>query len=451
MSSWQATSQPERPPELDLLARALDGEVPLGAALAALVRRPECARLWHDFTASLVARRGPPDDPAPWVAACFGLADLRECARRAYFLAERFLARLRSWPAERRAGIVCKARIEATNPALLDLFVAEARAVQGADPEAALGWLDLAPVVAAHLAGAGFPRLPLDAAHVRVAAHRANAVRLAGDLPAADRLFRDLADDRRRQALAHPAGQAELLSLEASLRIDRREFATAERHLAAAERLYRSVGDMVGAAKALIQRGSAAEYAGDCERAVEIRQRAAELLDAKTEPVLYLMCQMNLANTLVSLARPAEAAAIIAAHRELLDRYDDATDRVRRIWVEARIARAEERFDEADRLLGEVRNRWLSLGRPYEAALATLGGAELHFARGDWRAVQRRAELLIPIFEANGVHREARAALILFQQAARAETLTADFLARLRRYLTLARNDRTFRFDPHTH
>jgi hypothetical protein len=204
----------------------------------------------------------------------------------------------------------------------------------------------------------------------------------------------------------------------------------------------------VGAARALIKRGSAAEYAGDGERAVEIRLRAAELLDPQAEPVLYLMCQMNLANGLVGLGRAAEAAAHIARQEELFSRHADAGVRLRRTWVEARIARAEERFAEADRLLTDVRNGWLSLGRPYEAALATLDAAELHFAQGDWREVQRRAELLIPIFEANGVHREARAALILFQQAARARTLTADFLARLRRYLALARNDRSFRFDP---
>ena len=38
--------------------------------------------------------------------------------------------------------------------------------------------------------------------------------------------------------------------------------------------------------------------------------------------------------------------------------------------------------------------------------------------------------------------------LILFQQAAKAETLTAEFLARLRRYLLLAKNDPNYRFEP---
>jgi hypothetical protein len=38
--------------------------------------------------------------------------------------------------------------------------------------------------------------------------------------------------------------------------------------------------------------------------------------------------------------------------------------------------------------------------------------------------------------------------LILFQEAARGEDLTAEFLARLRHYLLVGRNDPRYRFDP---
>jgi tetratricopeptide (TPR) repeat protein len=337
------------------------------------------------------------------------------------------------------------------SPFLVEGLLDEAKTLRGAHPRLALELIEAAVLVVGRIPPGEISRNARFRLLTRVEGHRANALRLLGELRAADSAWRLLAERRAREPVELPDEEAELLSLEASLRIDLRQFETAERLLAAAERLYRSVGDTVGAARALIKRGSAAEYAGDGERAVEIRHRAAELLDPQAEPVLYLMCQMNLANGLVGLGRSAEAAAQIARHEELFQRHADAAVRLRRVWVEAHIARAQERFDEADRLLHEVRNGWLSHGRPYEAALVTLDAAELHFARGDWREVQRRAELLIPIFEANGVHREARAALILFQQAARARTLTADLLARLRRYLLLARNDRSFTFDPDAH
>ena len=143
----------------------------------------------------------------------------------------------------------------------------------------------------------------------------------------------------------------------------------------------------------------------------------------------------------MSAGRPAEAATILATHQELFERHDDPADRLRRQWIEARIARAEGRLDDAEPQFAAVRNGWLSLQRPYDATLATLDGAELQLARGNWREVRRQAERLAAIFETRGMHREAVAALILFQQAAKDERLTAEFLARLRRYL-LARPQR---------
>ena len=77
-----------------------------------------------------------------------------------------------------------------------------------------------------------------------------------------------------------------------------------------------------------------------------------------------------------------------------------------------------------------------------------LDAAELHLARGDWRKVQSLAGRLEAVFAVRSVHLEARKALILFQRAAREERLTAEFLARLRRYLQAGRRDPGFAFDP---
>jgi hypothetical protein len=105
-------------------------------------------------------------------------------------------------------------------------------------------------------------------------------------------------------------------------------------------------------------------------------------------------------------------------------------------------------FAEAAAVFNEVGNGLLSLGRPYDVSLLLLDTAELHLVRGEWREVKRLAGRLEAVFEARGVHLEARKALILFQQAARAERLTTDFIAGLRRYLLIGRNDPRFRFDP---
>ena len=435
-------------PELELLERIAVGELPLAAAPAAFLRRPALASARRLLLDALRGLRRPPGDPLPWAAVWYGLDEPEYCVRRDVVRAARFVARLRAAPAARRAGLMRRARREARNPALPDALIAEARRVVGADPAEALTWLDFAQEVVGRLAVTGFPERLLTPAALRIEAHRANALRAAGELPEAARRYQELARDPRRHELPRPADQAELLSLEASLRIDLRQFEAAEKLLDRAERLYRVVGETVGAARALLKRGSAGFYACEPKRAVELFDKALELVEPAAEPVLFFMINDNLADALVDLGRPAEARSTLAVHPELFGRVEDLTVRLRRRWIQARIARAEERFEEAARLFAEVRNGWLSHQRPYEAALATLDTAELHFARGNWRDVKRQAALLAPIFAARGVHREACAALTLFQQAAKAETLTADLLASLRRYLLLARNDPTFRFDP---
>jgi hypothetical protein len=55
--------------------------------------------------------------------------------------------------------------------------------------------------------------------------------------------------------------------------------------------------------------------------------------------------------------------------------------------------------------------------------------------------VKRLARQMIPIFQAQDVHREALAALALFRKAARREEVTVEQLLRLVKYLQEARND----------
>jgi hypothetical protein len=61
--------------------------------------------------------------------------------------------------------------------------------------------------------------------------------------------------------------------------------------------------------------------------------------------------------------------------------------------------------------------------------------------------VKRLAEEMIPIFQAADVHREALAALLLFQEAARHETLTLKLAREVARYLKAARVDPSLRFS----
>jgi hypothetical protein len=82
----------------------------------------------------------------------------------------------------------------------------------------------------------------------------------------------------------------------------------------------------------------------------------------------------------------------------------------------------------------------------YDVALALLEEAILLLEEGRSHEVRELARGLAEVFRSNGVHREALAALRLFQEAAELETATADLVRRVLRFLYQARHDQGLRF-----
>ena len=80
-------------------------------------------------------------------------------------------------------------------------------------------------------------------------------------------------------------------------------------------------------------------------------------------------------------------------------------------------------------------------------ALADLEIAILWLAGNRTAEVQAMARELVAVFEAKGVHREALAALRLFQEAADCEEATAELARQVLRYLFRARYDEGLRFN----
>jgi hypothetical protein len=90
---------------------------------------------------------------------------------------------------------------------------------------------------------------------------------------------------------------------------------------------------------------------------------------------------------------------------------------------------------------------FLDQGIGYDAALVALDLALLYLRQGRTAEVKRLARQMIPIFQAQDVHREALAALVLFQKAARREEVTVEQLLRLVKYLQEARTDPGMRWE----
>ena len=85
-------------------------------------------------------------------------------------------------------------------------------------------------------------------------------------------------------------------------------------------------------------------------------------------------------------------------------------------------------------------------GIGYDAAMVSLDLALLYVQEGRTGEVRRVAEEMVPVFAAQDVHREAMAALRLFQEAARREEVTAGLVREVVGFLKAARGDRELRF-----
>ena len=376
-----------------------------------------------------------------------GLAELGKVRPDLDRQAEETLVALRALPAAKRLVALRTGKRQRVNPLLAGRLLDAARVALSDGPDQALGWLALAEEACAWLAVAGLTPAELADLLVRLRGERANALRVAGELHAAEDEFARVAAGPLLAEVADGLLRAHLLSLEASLRQDQRRFGDAERLLARAERLYRRLEDTEGIGKTLIQRGNLANVQGESRVAAGLYRQAAELLSAVEFPRLYLLAQHGLALALCDSGDPITAAAVLERNRPLYGGHRDVEAQSRLAGLEGRIAWALGDHAKAESCLLRARNGYLIQRQGFNAAGASLDLAALYLETGRPREVKPLAEQMLPIFQAQDVHRELIAALMVFQQAALTERITDELLARLRRYLPIARNDPRCRFE----
>ena len=273
-----------------------------------------------------------------------------------------------------------------------------------------------------------------------VEGHSANVQRVGGKLKAA----RATLEEAKR--LWHAGSDPEklldpgrLLDLEASLCRDERHFEAALAFLEAARKVSRCP------ARILINKGFTLEVMGEYESAIGALREADSLIDREADPRLFYMQRFNLAVNATHLGQYALAGELVREVRAIAAGRGDENELIRVTWLEGRIAAGLGRQEEALALLGTARRRFAEKGMGYDVALALLEEAALLLQEGHTAEVRLLAEELREVFAAKGVHREALAALRLFQEAAGRETATAELARRLLAYLFRARHDQGLR------
>jgi hypothetical protein len=342
--------------------------------------------------------------------------------------ARRDLAELLRTAPEEREARVRRANARFQSPLLVDLLIEEGRKLIHEAPREALRLATLARTVAERApAGPG-----VIASRVRAVAHQANALRTCGDLSAADERFAEVRRLLQSEMIADTLAHAEVARLEASLRIDRRQFADAETLLAKAALLYRLARESKALTITLMKLAHLHHLRDEPRAAIEVNLEALRAIDGEKEPQLYRWARHNLATLLCEVEEYTEARRILA---QLPDGEQRGTTKARRLWLEGRIARGMEERAQAERYFLSARRAFQRQNLPLYVGLCVIDLAELYLAEGRMPDLLALAHDLDALLGTPGLHDEAAKALLLFQSAVTQQIVSDQLLRQVRRRL----------------
>lgn len=273
-----------------------------------------------------------------------------------------------------------------------------------------------------------------------------NAVRVQGDLPAAERAFVSADRLRREGKDAHKGLLEEGLfySLKASLRRAQRRFEEAAVLLEQALAVGRSSSFRI---EVLVNRARLFGDLGDHPRAVGILRALNENVGPDEDGRVLFWIRQILADSLSKLGDFDEAAVLLPEAHSLCLKYGGELNLFRVLWIEGRIAAGQGDVSAGIATLSRVRGEFASRSLGYDTALVSLELAVCYAGLGRSDQVKVLARHMAPIFQAQDVHREALAALALFRQAAERERATEAFAREVLLYLRRARFEPDLRFD----
>jgi tetratricopeptide (TPR) repeat protein len=445
--------------DLQLLQAVLDGDLPPKTVLRRLLAHlaelcPECREVLEALrvgastgeTRSLEVDR--PTAP-PRVAEAAALPDPRlvgvlnraqdhalqwtQRVRREQRRARVDLRQLRELPPDQRARRIEQARTRFRSRGLAELLLEESQRLVREDADEARNLASLVEAVLVWTPGAieqEWAREMLATAR----AYEANALRMSGDLRAADRMFAELRAQLAREVVVSEAVHGEVASLEASLRIDQGRLEEARGLLDRAAYLFREAGSTRQLVKVLMKQANVESRVGDLAAAVAVERRALALTEKGEARDLLASTVINLCFDLLELDGRGPAAELLEKHRPAM------VDAGVWDWPQAQTLRGRLAFaagdaDEAERLFLAARAELIRRRDVVYAAVASFDLAVLYLSQGRTGELRRTARLMGQVFEAEDLHEEAMATVVLFQQAVAAESVTLEALRAWRRQL----------------
>ncbi len=243
-----------------------------------------------------------------------------------------------------------------------------------------------------------------------------NAKRVASDLEAARHAFNEAWRILEEHGTNDPVERAAILSLDASYMKDIGEFETAEVALEEALELYRAVGDAHRQGRILLQMGEIIGHVAP-DRGIAHIRKALALLDTTKEPRLAVCAQHALAWFLTDLDRHEEALAVLDRARPLYQQTQDDFTQLRLHWLEAKIAHRRGDLGEAETIFQQLWEEFRVRDLNQEVVLVSIELAEVLTKKGEAARAADLAAGCYSIMRSWGLHKDALAAWIVFQNA----------------------------------
>jgi tetratricopeptide (TPR) repeat protein len=312
-------------------------------------------------------------------------------------------------------------------PDVCETLMGRSFALRFTDPGAMLRLAELAAQSAEELDTEVYGAESTADLQARAWAEVANAHRVIGDLPQADRMMTRAVDCRSRGT-----GDARLLAhlshLAAALACAQRRFDQAFRLLDIGYSIYIKLGDRHSAGRVLIARGLYAGYTGDPLEGIRYLVHGLDIIDRAQEPKLAFQALHNILLLRIELGEYEEARRSLQQMRPLYTRFNDELDDIKLRWVEGKIAAGLGEFEEAEEAFAESRDRLDRAGLGYRAALVSLDLVSVWLQQGRTGEIRQLVAELLVTFRAVGVEREALAGVLLLRDAVECEQATVELL-----------------------
>jgi tetratricopeptide (TPR) repeat protein len=329
---------------------------------------------------------------------------------------------------------------------LCEWLIEESHQITYADMGEAEKLADLAVTLAGALEARYYGQELVNDINARAWSCVGNVLRILSDLRSAEDAFA-MAESFAERGTGDALEEANVLELKAALRRDQQRPGEAHQLLEEVITVYRRYRDFHLVGRSFVQKGRIYGSTHDLDSAIRWLRKGLGLIDPTRERRLELAARHSLMLYLSESGRHQEAWFLLKASRPEFLEYGGDLLTLRLRWLEGKIQQSLGFEAEAEGALLEARQGFLRQGIGFNAASVSLDLASLYASQGRSAEMRRLAEEMLPIFRSRDVHREAIAALIVFQQAVRMERLSSDLLREIQLYLRRARKDHKLRFE----